>query len=120
MKKLLIIFFASFALLSLFSVTHAQGLVPCGTEGVERCELEDIFLLVFNVYNFIVWDIATPLAGLIIVIGGVMFIISAGNPGLASKAKSIVIWSVIAWFLIWGSWLIIDTVLNIIGYTGPR
>ena len=124
MKKYIL----TFLLLVLFFapvLTIAQGLVPCGQglptdPNFKRCELEDLFKLIQIIYKFLVWNIATPLAGLIIVIGGIMLIISAGNPGLANQAKKIIMNSIVAWLLVFGSWLIINTVLNVIGYIGPR
>ena len=152
MKKVSLILFLSFAFLFLFSGTALaqelqaqpppppQGLVPCGTgsptkpDGTldpawRRCELSDIFKLILNVYNFIILYIATPLAGLLIVIGGVLIIVSGGpggrnpvtgviSPNLYSKAKDMILWTVVAIFLIFGSWLIINIVLIAIGYTG--
>ena len=128
MKKLFLIFFVSFAFLFLISGTTQAagplcddssggtiGLVPCGLTSGCRCELGHVFLLIKNVFNFIVFKIATPLAGLMIVIGGVMLVVSAGNPGYVSQGKHIILWSIIAWLLIFASWIIIDTVLRAIG-----
>lgn len=142
MKKVFLIFFASFAILFLFStIIYADGLVPCGTgsptnpDGTinsywRRCELKDLFTLALNVYNFIVLKIATPLAGLLIVIGGVLIMISGGpggknpvtgvvSPNLYTTAKNMIKGAAIGIFLIFGSWLIINIVLTAIGYNPP-
>ncbi|OGZ62525.1 MAG: hypothetical protein A3C58_01915 [Candidatus Staskawiczbacteria bacterium RIFCSPHIGHO2_02_FULL_34_10] len=149
MKKVLIIFFASFVLLFLIPsipkagaaaicdesdpsgtfnpntpINQKLGLVPCGnavnaSSGPAcRCELTHLFVLIVNVYNFIILYIATPLAGLLIVIGGVLLLVSAGNPGLASMAKRIIWGAIIGVLLIFGAWLIINIVLQAIGYAG--
>lgn len=154
MKKVLPIFLASLVFLFLFSgITKAQapvtvtcdessptgffapglsgtnGIVPCGRTSACRCELIHIFILILNIYNFILWNIATPLAALLIVLGGVLMIISGGpgkvnpitsiaSPNLYNTAKNMVWWSVIGITLIFSSWLIIDIVLKVIGYTG--
>jgi hypothetical protein len=96
-------------------LTTAQGLVPCGQEGKPRCELNDVFILLFNIYDFLVFYVSTPLAGLGIVIGGVILLTSAGNPGLASLAKRVIWGAIIGWLLIWCSWLIIRAVCLSIG-----
>lgn len=140
MKK----FFLIFLLLILFLMpvlTIAQGLVPCGkgdptlpdgspNPDWKRCELADLFKLVENVYGFIVLYIATPLAGLVIVMGGVIILISGGpgglnpitgiaSPNLYNTGKNMVTGAILGMFLILGGWLIINTVLNIIGYNPP-
>jgi hypothetical protein len=142
MKKVFSIIALSFMLLFLFSgmvsawgpgcnaTTHidpaaGNGLVPCGISVDAKgtltcpCELGHFFIMVFRVFNFAVYVIALPLAGLFIVIGGVLFIISAGNPGLAQKGKNMALYSIIALFIIFGAWLIIDIVLKALGYVLP-
>lgn len=119
-----------------------DGIVPCGrtpnppppVPGVTppppvpncRCELGHIFILAKNIFKFIVYDISTPLAGLIIVIGGILILISGGpgganpitgiaSPNMYSTGKKIVMGAILGWFLIWGAWLIIHTVLLALG-----
>ena len=107
--------------------TTAQGLVPCGQPGAPRCELGDLFTLIANIFNFIVVYISTPLAGLAIVLGGVLILVSGGpggknpitgiaSPNLYSTGKNMVVGAFIGWFLIWGAWLIIKTVTLAIGF----
>lgn len=112
----LILFSLLFVVLPFFQV-QAASLVPCGQgpPGTTRCELSDIFLLILNVYNFIVWTIATPLAGILVVLGGITMIFAAGNPNLASTAKRILWGAFIGWLLIWCAWLIINTVFLALG-----
>jgi len=118
MKKLFLGLLISFMILSPFlNIAHAAGLVPCGTLTTSRCEFQDVFKLIENVFNFIVMDLATPLTALLIVIGGLMLVLSAGSPGLVSQGRQMIIWSIVAWVLIFTSWLIIKTVLIAIGYS---
>ncbi len=129
MKKLFSILLVSFGLLFLISeITQAQGIVPCGQPGAPRCELSHIFVLILNVYNYVL-IIATSLAGLGIVIGGILIMISGGGavsipgvaagPNLYSTGTKIISGSIFGIVLIWGAWLIINTVLLAIGYAGP-
>lgn len=118
--------FLTFLLLGLLIIpvfSSAQGLVPCGNgdpsqPGFQPCTLDSFFVLIQNIFTFIVWDISTPLAGLLIVAGGVMLIFSAGNPSYVSTGKNMIYGALIGWFLVWGSYLIIDTVLIAIGFIG--
>lgn len=107
-------------LFGLAQVSQAAGLVPCGGEGQARCELNDIFSLVVNSYTFAVFNLATPLAILVIVIGGVYMVLAGVSPSYFDKGKQMVIWAVIAWGLIFCAYLIINTVLDALGYNLPR
>ena len=82
------------------------------------CGLSHVFILIFNIYKFIVFKIATPLAALLMVLGGIMWVVSAGNPGLLDMGRRMfkgAIWGIV---LIFGSWIIVNVVLIAIGYTG--
>ena len=97
----------------------SAGLVPCGNEGGTPCTIAHFFVLIQNVFNFIVLAIATPLAGLMIVIGGVLILLSGVNAKWYDTGKSIIKISIIALLLIWGSVLIINTLFAAIGYQYP-
>jgi type IV secretory pathway VirB2 component (pilin) len=113
--------FSVIVLLSLLLITFipflakADGLVPCS--GLD-CTISSFFQLLLNIYNFIVWDIATPLAVIALTIGGIFMMISAGNPELMGKGKKTLYAAIIGLVLVFGSWLIINTILNILGYQG--
>ncbi len=119
MKKL-------FLLISLFCLilfltpilVNAQGLVPCGNPGQPACTIEDFFIMLARIFNFIVLWVATPLAILMITIGGVMIMISAGNPNLAGLGKKALMWSIIGLALVFCSWLIVNFILKTLGYEG--
>jgi len=69
-----------------------------------------------NIYVFIVWDIATPLATIALIVGGIFMMMSAGNPNIMGTGKKIVWAAVIGLVLVFCSFLIIDTILNLLGY----
>ncbi|MEK7658806.1 MAG: pilin [Patescibacteria group bacterium] len=93
----------------------ATGLVPCGVSCT--CTIENFFLMLARIYDFIVWYIATPLAVLALTIGGVIMMISAGNPNLFATGKKILYAAIIGLVLVFCSWLIIDFILAAIGYS---
>ncbi|MBI3631517.1 MAG: hypothetical protein HY219_01455 [Candidatus Staskawiczbacteria bacterium] len=114
-----------FLLISLFFLflvpvlANAQApLVPCGNPGQNPCIIEDFFIMLDRIFNFIVYFIATPLAILMLTIGGIMILISAGNPTLASKGKNILYLAIIGLALVFCSWLIINFILTTLGYQG--
>jgi len=138
MKKTFLIFFVSLALLLLFSGTakavscvgghpelfpdpspgQAPAIVQCGQFPDCPCDLGDFFLTLLRIYNFAVYFIALPLATLMVIIGGVLILISGGNPNRAATGKNILKFAIIGLVLAFGSWLIIDVVLKAIGYMG--
>ena len=71
-----------------------------------------------NIYNFIVKIIAAPLAVIALTIGGILMLISAGNPNLMGLGKKIFYAAIIGLALVFCSWVIINTILTILGYTG--
>ena len=126
MKKIFL-FICLFLLISSLTpvLANAAGLVPCGDDvnkngkldENEKCKIESFFEMLGNIFNFIVKFIATPLAVLMLTIGGIMILISAGNPNLAGTGKKILWVSVIGLVLVFGSWLIISFILGALGYT---
>jgi hypothetical protein len=76
------------------------------------------FGMLGGIYNFIVLDIAAPLAIIAVAVGGILMLLSAGNPGLLGKGKTILYSALVGLVLSLGSYLIIKTLLNAIGYTG--
>ncbi len=96
----------------------AGSLVPCGQYPDCRCEMADIFVMALRIYNFIVWTISVPLAGLLIVTGGILIMVSGAAPKYYDMGKTMLWGSVIALMFIFGSWLFISIVLMLIGYTG--
>ena len=87
--------------------SEATGFVPCGVklnaDGKTLacpCELGHFFIMLLRVYKFAVYTVALPLAGLMIVFGGVLMLVSAGNPGLADKGKNLIKYAIISLILI--------------------
>ncbi len=127
MKKIfLLIILLSIIFAPVFA--SAAGLVPCtgavtctGTAPNQTCTtdctISAFFTLILNIYNFIVQDIATPLAILSISIGGIIMMISAGNPNLLGLGKKIFYAAIIGLVLVFCSWLIINFIMQAVGYT---
>ena len=127
-KKQFIIFFILFLTLAIFPLTilagdcpdtgdpNATGLVPCGVSC--SCTISNVFLMLVKIYNFIVLMIATPLAVIAITVGAIFMMLSAGNPGLMGKGKTILYSAIIGLVLVFCSYLIINFILTTIGFTG--
>jgi hypothetical protein len=94
---------------------QATGIVPCGVSC--SCTISNVFTMLGRIYDFLVKMIAIPLAVLGILIGGIMILISGGNPNLAGNGKKVLYSSVIGLFLVFSSWLIIDFIMKAVGWS---
>jgi hypothetical protein len=136
MKKIFLIFLVSLTLLFIFSNTvlaenectvdpKATGIVPCGvskdSNGMPTCpcNISFFFVMLARIYDFLVKYIATTLATIMIIVGAVFMMISAGNPSLAGTGRKMVYSAIIGMILVFGSWLIVNALLELIGYTPP-
>ena len=119
MKKVLIIFSI---LISLFAANIVYAgfvtdpIVPC--TGDDACKLCDLWHLASNIINFISFNLAIPLATLLFVVAGIMFLISGGNQEKVALARSIFTNTVIGLVIIFCSWMLIDTLIKSIGGSG--
>lgn len=116
------------------TLSFAQsGLIPCGTEKkplamspdgktqtggeiVNPCKFEHIFELINKVVNFALFQLALPIAAVMFAYAGFLMIFSGGESGKRTKAKGI-FWNVaLGLILAAAAWIIIHTILGIVGY----
>ena len=94
-----------------------KGLVPC-TEG-KQCNLNMLMLLIDNIIKFIILKLAVPIAAIMFAYAGFLLITSGGESSEAkSKAKGIFLNTLLGLLIVLGAWLIISTILAILGYDG--
>lgn len=115
MKKLLLSAVLFSLLLAPILANTQQPLVPCSGPD---CTIESFFELLARIFNFIVFYMATPLAILMLTIGGILLMISAGNPNMAGLGRKILWVAAIGLVLVFCSWLIINFILTTLGYQG--
>jgi len=101
-----------------------EGLVPCGksekgpneTEGVTKaCQLCHLFVMLDGIIDFVLLDILPWIVILMILIAGIMFYFAGGNPSLLLQAKKLITSVVIGVTIILCSYLIVGTILNVMG-----
>ena len=63
------------------------------------------------------WDIATPLLVIALLVAGFFWLTSAGSEEKVSKGKSILFSAVIGFIIVFGAWLIVNTLLTTLGQT---
>ncbi|OGZ47323.1 MAG: hypothetical protein A3J54_03460 [Candidatus Ryanbacteria bacterium RIFCSPHIGHO2_02_FULL_45_13b] len=103
-------------------LTHA-GIVPCGTEKnpdgsiANPCDLCDLYVGTKNIIDFLLFDFILPLAIVAFLIGGIFMLASSGNPQMLQTGKTAITNAVLGIFIAFGSWLIIATILNTLGYS---
>ncbi|MFO7807390.1 MAG: pilin [Candidatus Moraniibacteriota bacterium] len=95
-------------------------LVPCGrqcddpntaNDETASCTLCHLFILMKNIFDLVLsLFIITSL--LVITVGGVMYIVSAGSSGLKQKGKQTIQYALTAFAILLLSWLIVYTALN--------
>jgi hypothetical protein len=98
-------------------VTLAQdgGLVPCGGPGQNQCQLRDIFVLLHNILEFAIFQLAPILVTAMVALGGFFILTSAGSPGRYAKGLDYIKFSLIGYGIVLVSMLLVNTLLQQLG-----
>ena len=112
----------------------SKPLVPCGTEtygngekvdGIDvsyqvknPCGFNHIFDLINNVVDFLLFTLALPLAAIMFAYAGFLFMFSGIQPEQRTKAKKIFGNVAFGFILAVAAWVIVHTILTILGYKG--
>lgn len=104
-------------------LVSAAGVVPdCGkvVNGVmnKTCGFGDLIELINKIINFLLFDLATPLAALVIIYAGWLYLTSGGSQEKISKAHSILINVGVGYLWALGAWLVVDVIVRSLGFTG--
>jgi hypothetical protein len=97
---------------------YSSGLINCD-ETTIKCDFEKLLQLVNRVINFFIFVIALPIITLVFIYAGFLLITSGGNPSKKDDAKSIIGKAVTGLIVMLAAWLLIKTVLVVLGYSGP-
>lgn len=101
-----------------FSLEAAdEGIVPCGTPPNNiPCTLCHFFLMFQRILE---WGISIVfiLATVGIVISGILYIISTGDPGMMQKAKGYLKLCIAGVAIVFMAWLAVNTIMWILGAT---
>lgn len=101
------------------SIAFAQGgIVPCGYGALPSCNLCHLYTGVKNIIDFMLFDLILPLATIALLIGGIFMLASMGNPQMLQTGKTAITNTIIGIMIAFGSWLIIATIVNTLGYEG--
>ncbi len=114
-----------------------DGLVPCGKEvdiyqgrcgpngnpttsivysiSTVYCTLCHFFIMLNEIINFVVLKLVPPIAVMMIVYAGILFYFGGSNPQKIKSAQNIIKDVAIGLFFIYGSFMIVSTVLGVLG-----
>ena len=81
-----------------------------------NCQFNDLMTLINTVVKFIFVDLAVPIAAIMFFYAGIKLVTSGGSPEARSSAKNIFTNAVIGLALAACAWLIVSTILSILGY----
>lgn len=94
------------------------GLVPCDNSAENPCNFNALMNLVDTIIQFILFNLAVPIAAIMFFYAGFAMVTSGGSSESRTKAKSIFSNTVIGLILVAASWLLVRTLLHILGYDG--
>lgn len=106
----------SFAAVPESALAQAKGLIPCGTSyASDPCTLCHLIVGIQGLIDFGLKKIMVPLAILMIVIAGVIYIVSAGNEHMMGLAKTGLTYILVGFAIILAAWVMVNTILNLVG-----
>lgn len=141
MKKRIVVFALAFMVVVMPLMTSAAGLVPScgkvdrvvvnadGTQMVDAngvplsavstpCDFNQLMIMINTIIHFLLFTIATPLVALIICYVGFLFLSSGGSAENRTKGKRILKNVIIGYVVGLAAWLIINTIVKTLGFTG--
>lgn len=90
------------------------GLVPC----TDKCDFGKFFEMLNGILNFVLTVLIIPVFALMLMYTGYQYLMARGRPGMHAKFKS-TLWKMLKGFvLILCAWLLVKTLLSLLGYTG--
>jgi len=100
------------------STTLPGGLVPCDNVGT-KCDFNALLAMINGVIHFILFFMVVPISAIMFAYAGFLLITAGGEAaGARTKAKNIFTDAVIGLIIAVACWLIVSTVLHILGYDG--
>ena len=97
--------------------SFAEALVQCDNSKGKPCDFYALMSLVNRVIHFVLFDMVVPIAAIMFIYAGFLMVTAGGEAaGARTKAKSIFTNAVLGLIIAVAAFLIIRTVLSILGY----
>ncbi len=114
-KKYISTLFLIFGIFAPFFAS-ARTIIPCETvENPGHCNFDSLMTLINNVIDFLLKDMAVPLAAIAFAYGGFLLISSGGSSEAKTKAKHVLISVVTGFIIALASWVIVKFILYMLG-----
>ena len=98
-----------------FAEDSPYGLIPCDGGPTDPCGFEDAILLVDSLIDFLIFKLAIPIATVVIVWAGWIFLTKGNTPDSRKKAGGMM-WNVIKGLaLALAAWIIVEFSLEALG-----
>ena len=94
------------------------GLVPCDGSRENPCDFNAFMALINKVIRFILFALAIPIAAIMFAYAGFLMVTSGGSTEARGKAKKIFTNAAYGLVIAATAWLIVRTILSILGYDG--
>ncbi|MBI2023393.1 TrbC/VirB2 family protein [Candidatus Giovannonibacteria bacterium] len=88
-------------------------LVPEGCN-VSACALCELWHLADHIINFLLFELAFPILVVALLIGGLIWLTSAGNPQGIERGKKLIVNGIIGILIAFGAWIIVGTIISTI------
>lgn len=85
-------------------------IVPCDT----NCDFDNLIVLAGNIVNFLLFDLAMPLAAISFAYAGFLLLTQGGNEANLSKAKTIFWYVLLGLVVAFGAWAIVHFVAGVL------
>ena len=95
-------------------VSAQVNFVPCGGAGQPPCEFCHLVEMGNRILAWLIL-VLTVVAGLIFAVAGLKLVTSGGNPAAKDAAKSMFTNVIVGYLLVLASWLIVDTLMKMLG-----
>lgn len=95
------------------------GIVPLGCQKGVPCTLCDLYILANRFVNFLLFNLAVPIAIIMFLIGGIILLTAGESEEKQRRGKSILTSVVFGIALAFFAWVIINTLLLTIGFRIP-
>ena len=103
---------------SFTSTTDYKGLVPCDNSTANKCDFNQLMNLINTLIHFALFDLALPIVAIMFVYAGFELVTSGGSTEKRGIAKKVFTSAVIGFVIALAGWLIVKTILTILGYSG--
>ena len=118
---ILLVYFFVFSQTSFVFAQPPKSIVPTPSEGSSGIEIAKfyaswctVFQTLTNIFNFMLY-FGIAVAVIIMVWGGIMMVISQGNPGNIKKAQETITVAIQGVFITLIAWIIVNTILGFLG-----